>query len=216
MKKTIPAINQYVKEIRKEKNITQKEFSKLIFKSLATVKRYDSGDIIPEGVLINTCNILKTSFLFLLYIQNEQNKSLKKLNELDPLFYEDLIFKNKEKLLKYQNFQNNEDGNLKKYGEKLLELYELFYDQYYNHRGAIPFDGTHKEFDYTISEDKKIVISLKKISLINEIKNIEIIASFSLEDAQEFIKEIKNYFNFKNDMYKKKSMSLTIGDLFIK
>ena len=47
----IPIINQIIKDKRKEKKITQSEFSKIINKSLATVKRYDTGDIIPENTL---------------------------------------------------------------------------------------------------------------------------------------------------------------------
>ena len=90
MKKTIkimPVINQKIKEKRKELKIIQEDFTKLINKSLGTVKRYDTGDIIPENTLILICDKLNLDKFFLLEEQEKQNKLQ------GTFFYDDLINK---------------------------------------------------------------------------------------------------------------------------
>ena len=45
MSKIMPAINDIIKNKRKQLKITQEEFTKIINKSIATVRRYDTGDL---------------------------------------------------------------------------------------------------------------------------------------------------------------------------
>lgn len=83
----IPVINQTIKDKRKELKITQTDFSKMINKSLGTVKRYDTGDIIPENTLILICEKLNLDIDFLIKEQEKQNEALHKE------IYNDLITK---------------------------------------------------------------------------------------------------------------------------
>lgn len=69
----IPYINKILKGERRKKEITQQEFSKLISKSLPTIKRYDTGAIIPEEVLKKMCDVLNIEFLLLLKKQHLNN-----------------------------------------------------------------------------------------------------------------------------------------------
>lgn len=74
----IPLINQIIKDKKKELKINQSEFAKMLKKSLSTIKRYDSGSIIPLDTLIITCDILNLDITDLLksqMIDNEFNKT---------------------------------------------------------------------------------------------------------------------------------------------
>ena len=70
----IPIINQIIKDTRKEKKLNQSDFAKLINKSLPTVKKYDTGGIIPQNTLILICDILNLDYNDLIFRQFEENK----------------------------------------------------------------------------------------------------------------------------------------------
>lgn len=69
----IPFINKHLKLRRKGKGLTQEKTAELIFKSVPTIKRYDTGDIIPESVLRQFCDLLKIDFFLLLELQETEN-----------------------------------------------------------------------------------------------------------------------------------------------
>lgn len=115
MKKTtkiIPVINQKIKEKRKELKIIQEDFTKMINKSIATVKRYDTGDIIPENTLILICDKLNLDIDILIKEQEKQNELSGKK------FYDDLIKKNHKKII------FNELDEIRK--KQLLLIYRAF------------------------------------------------------------------------------------------
>lgn len=66
---SIPFINDFLKIERKKRGITQEKFAEMIFKSIGTVKRYDTGDTIPESVLWQSCEVLDLDFIKLLNTQ---------------------------------------------------------------------------------------------------------------------------------------------------
>ena len=70
----IPIINQIIKDTRKELKLNQNDFAKLINKSAGTVKRYDTGDIIPQNTLILICDTLNLDYNDLIFRQFEENK----------------------------------------------------------------------------------------------------------------------------------------------
>lgn len=217
--KKIPFINKVLKDERKKKKITQSDFSKLIFKSTGTVKRYDTGDIIPESVFQRSCEILNLNFLVLLDFQDKQNKSLTKDNQIDDIYYNDLILKYKKELNHFRKQINHTEENLQCVAEKLVQLYNLFYNEYYIHIGEIIADGNTKTFIYKIIENKIIIYRQSTpFYLPASEKNSEYkeINTFSLNQGEEFISEIKNYFNFRNDILKKHNSKITIDDLLIK
>ena len=71
--KKIPVINQIIKDKRKEMKITQQDFTKLINKAISTIRRYDTGDIIPENTLILICDKLGLYIQDLLQEQKREN-----------------------------------------------------------------------------------------------------------------------------------------------
>lgn len=114
MLKIIPVINLIIKNKRKEIKVIQEEFAKIINKSATTVKRYDTGDIIPENTLILICEKLNLDIDFLIKEQEEQNKLSGKK------FYDDLIQKNHKRII------FKELDKMRK--NKLLNIYSTFYD----------------------------------------------------------------------------------------
>lgn len=114
MLKIIPVINLIIKNKRKEIKVIQEEFAKIINKSATTVKRYDTGDIIPENTLILICEKLNLDIDFLIKEQEKQNKLSGKK------FYDDLIQKNHKKII------FKELDKMRK--NKLLNIYSTFYD----------------------------------------------------------------------------------------
>lgn len=70
----IPVINRIIKDKRKQLKINQVAFSKLINKSTGTIKRYDTGDLIPQNTLILICDVLNLDYKDLILQQYEENK----------------------------------------------------------------------------------------------------------------------------------------------
>lgn len=69
----IPFINDFLKRERKKRGITQEKFADMIFKSLPTVGRYDTGSEIQEKTLKRACEVLGIDFLILLKGQEEES-----------------------------------------------------------------------------------------------------------------------------------------------
>ena len=70
---SIPYINEYLKRMRKAHGLTQEKTAQAIFKSVPSIKRYDTGDIIPESALHQLCDLLKIDFFDLLEGQDGEN-----------------------------------------------------------------------------------------------------------------------------------------------
>lgn len=85
----IPILNNLIKTERKNNGLTQEKTANLIFKSIATIKRYDTGDIMPESVLQQLCNLLNLDLKELLQAQEKDNQ------ENNTNFYSELIEKYK-------------------------------------------------------------------------------------------------------------------------
>lgn len=192
MEKKLPVINEVFKEKRKNKGITQEKLASLIFKSLGTVKRYDTGDTIPEGVIIKLCEILNMDFISLLVLQETKNK----LNQEN--FYENLITKYSEEVEKFNSEYYNFSANLELLAKDILELYKNFYDTSLlekNKTKIIKYPSY--KYSYEIVENK-IIISRSGLNLIGENKEKEVLATFNYESGKEFIEDIKLFFNFQH------------------
>ena len=192
MEKKLPVINEVFKEKRKNKGITQEKLASLIFKSLGTVKRYDTGDTIPEGVIIKLCEILNMDFISLLVLQETKNK----LNQEN--FYENLITKYSKEIEKFNSEYYNFSANLELLAKDILELYKNFYDTSLlekNKTKIIKYPSY--KYSYEIVENK-IIISRSGLNLIGENKEKEVLATFNYESGKEFIEDIKLFFNFQH------------------
>lgn len=192
MEKKLPVINEVFKEKRKNKGITQEKLASLIFKSLGTVKRYDTGDTIPEGVIIKLCEILNMDFISLLVLQETKNK----LNQEN--FYENLITKYSKEVEKFNSEYYNFSANLELLAKDILELYKNFYDTSLlekNKTKIIKYPSY--KYSYEIVENK-IIISRSGLNLIGENKEKEVLAAFNYESGKEFIEDIKLFFNFQH------------------
>ena len=192
MEKKLPVINEVFKEKRKNKGITQEKLASLIFKSLGTVKRYDTGDTIPEGVIIKLCEILNMDFISLLVLQETKNK----LNQEN--FYENLITKYSKEVEKFNSEYYNFSANLELLAKDILELYKNFYDSSLlekNKTKIIKYPSY--KYSYEIVENK-IIISRSGLNLIGENKEKEVLATFNYESGKEFIEDIKLFFNFQH------------------
>lgn len=199
----LPFINDTIKSQKQKLKLNQTEFANLIGKSLSTVKKYDIGYPIPEETLIKICDVLKIDFLPLLYYQSlSQNES-----------YQNLILKYSNKIKDFEN--KNNESELFKVAEELKKLYKNFYDKNYNNdTNIIKIDGTKKELNYKIIDNRIFIIetSIPLLRQNEDIKNQEI-NNFTLEEGKTFITEFKEYFNFKNDMHKKRKSSITLKDI---
>lgn len=184
--KKIPIINQIIKDKRKEKKITQEEFTKIINKSIATVKRYDTGDIIPENTLILICKKLGLNLYELLKAQIYQNE-----NEYDTFvdtpfeeggFYYELI-----KKIEYgESYENiNEES------KKIELLYSILYDSFYHDTDKLFIE---KEFKTFIDSFQEITVKNKYLTEKN-IKKDVIVDILDVEEWNELLDEIKRYFN---------------------
>ena len=192
MEKKLPVINEVFKEKRKNKGITQEKLASLIFKSLGTVKRYDTGDTIPEGVIIKLCEILNMDFISLLVLQDTKNK-LSQEN-----FYENLITKYSKEIENFNFEYYNLSSDLEFLAKNILELYKNLYDTSLLEKNKIKIiKYPSYKYSYEIVE-KKIIISRKDINLIGENKEKEILAIFNYESGKKFLEDIKLFFNFQH------------------
>lgn len=192
MEKKLPVINEVFKEKRKNKGITQEKLASLIFKSLGTVKRYDTGDTIPEGVIIKLCEILNMDFISLLVLQDTKNK-LSQEN-----FYENLITKYSKEIENFNFEYYNLSSDLEFLAKNILELYKNLYDTSLLEKNKIKIiKYPSYKYSYEIVE-KKIIISRSGINLIGENKEKEILAIFNYESGKKFLEDIKLFFNFQH------------------
>lgn len=192
MEKKLPVINEVFKEKRKNKGITQEKLASLIFKSLGTVKRYDTGDTIPEGVIIKLCEVLNMDFISLLVLQETKNK----LNQEN--FYENLIVKYSKEIENFNFEYYNLSSDLEFLAKNILELYKNLYDTSLLEKNKIKIiKYPSYKYSYEIVE-KKIIISRSGINLIGENKEKEILAIFNYESGKKFLEDIKLFFNFQH------------------
>lgn len=131
----IPIINQIIKDTRKELKLNQSDFAKLINKSLPTIKKYDTGGIIPQNTLILICDILNLDYNDLIVQQFEENKR----KGFD--YYDNLIFNPIQTSGDFVRTQSENEVELLK--KKLNLLYNFseceleglpFYSEYKNKR----------------------------------------------------------------------------------
>lgn len=177
----IPIINQIIKDKRKEKKITQSEFSKIINKSLGTVKRYDTGDIIPENTLILICDKLGIYFYDLLLIQktsNEKNKCT---------YYNDVIEKAEKK--EPQKINKNFITVHSYIQTYLGKIYSILFDDFY-------FDEFYKSnnFDVLISDNNKVIVKNIYIDEKNN-KHEKVVDILEINEAENLITSIIETFN---------------------
>lgn len=177
----IPVINQAIKEKRKELKITQIEFSKMINKSLGTVKRYDTGDLIPENTLILMCDKLGIYFYDLLIIQKVSNE------KYQNTYYSDII----EKAEKKEPQKINENfvsihSHIQLY---LGKMYSLLYDDFY-------FDEFYKgsEFKVLISDNNKVIIKNIYTDKENN-KKEKVVDILEMNEAENLITNTMETFN---------------------
>lgn len=204
----IPVINQVIKDKRKELKITQEDFTKIINKGISTVRRYDTGDIIPENTLILICDKLNLNFYDLLKKQELENKRLQLKN------YEKLINKNEGNLLFY-GLKEMIDEKKEKEEEKrnnltysFNQLYSILYDEFYWNLGKINKKESLKNKKYfteiDLKEEKILVKEIK--TFINDEKEEKYIDIFSIDNYENFLKELKDYFNVKLAIMRKEKL----------
>lgn len=185
MKKKIPYINQVIKLGRKTEKLTQLEFSKEINKGVATIQRYEQGNIIDENTLKIICEYLMINFYQLLEEQEEEN------NENGTFFYKDIIDKYKEN----KELKNKEIKELEKI-EDIKEIIEFFQQNY----------------DFFIQLEKDTLKDIENIKLqknifshnifFNIIDNtVKIYYKFIFEDSEENNENEKKIFLGTYELY---------------
>ena len=212
--KRIPIINQIIKDKRKELKITQEEFKNIINKGIATIKRYDTGDIIPENTLILICDKLTLSIAKLCLMQDEENK------RDNTSFYQNIINKyigtefyySDEELkffVKYtNNIQIDKVKKLKDLGNKLEKMYTSFYNLQFLMDNEIFLDTTKKNFKEIVfqceQDNNNLKNIIKLVILFKDGKTKEkILDIFSIEECQEIFFFIEECFNARV-LYKRK------------
>lgn len=206
--KKIPIINQIIKDKRKELKITQQEFTNLINKAISTVRRYDTGDIIPENILILICDKLNLNFYELLKEQINENKK----NQSQDY---DKLIKKYEQLLSFhelKKFVNEIEESHIDYLKKIFNfLYPILYDEFYYNLEVINSNVENSKVE-TIKYITEIDTHEKKI-LIKQIKKFEnnekkekYIDVFPVEKYEALLKDLKEYFNIKLAIMRKEKL----------
>lgn len=140
-------ICENIKIIRKLKGITQQELSKIINKSTITIKKYESGDILPPidileeistklnvdlDVLIHGKDILKNNYSAINFLERILGKDIFSIaTKLDDIFGFTLDFNNKLSP-SFHKFFIEDSKNDKIYYLKVAELLDLNKQQLYN------------------------------------------------------------------------------------
>lgn len=171
----IPIINQIIKDKRKKIKLTQNDFANLINKSPTSVKRYDTGDIIPLNTLIIISNKLGLDLVELVSSQLQENT----INGTD--YYTEIIKKdlhNKKDSLIGQQLQSEA---LEIRLQSLFEFYILTKEKppIFDIKGHINFsDGK-----FFIKDDNKQTVFMFTEKQVTELT--------------EHIKDYIDYFIFK-------------------
>lgn len=206
--KKIPIINQIIKDKRKEMKITQQEFTNLINKAISTVRRYDTGDIIPENILILICDKLNLNFYELLKEQINENKK-------DQSQDYDKLIKKYEQLLSFhelKKFVNETEEKHIDYLKKTFSfLYPILYDEFYYDLEEINLNDENGKVEITkyVTEidthEKKILIKQIK-TFENNKKKEKYIDIFPIEKYEVLLKDLKEYFNIKLAIMRKEKL----------
>lgn len=209
MSKIMPAINDIIKNKRKQLKITQEEFTKIINKSIATVRRYDTGDFIPDNTIILICDKLNIDIDFLIKEQNKQNKLLK------SSFYDDLINKLRNNKLEKKTTLSKQ---IKITSTTLgLNIIYTAFNQLLDVLGVPTIIKTiFKNDRYYIIETlikKEDVKTLKELKNINK-QNIEKVLNYekildilTQEQADKLINDMQEYFEFKTEKLRKEKLN---------
>ncbi len=174
----IPIINQIIKDKRKEKKITQAEFSKIINKSLGTVKRYDTGDLIPENTLILICDKLNIDLNKLAQEQIKEN------DLLNTNYYDDFI----KKLIKAYETALDLKAISNKINEKKLEN---IYSSLISNSDIYPILVKYRDNKYYVTNTK----------------NDDTIDILTSQETSELLKELQEYFEFKIEKRRKEKLN---------
>lgn len=205
----MPAINDIIKNKRKQLKITQEEFTKIINKSIATVRRYDTGDFIPDNTIILICDKLNIDIDFLIKEQNKQNKLLK------SSFYDDLINKLRNNKLEKKTTLSKQ---IKITSTTLgLNIIYTAFNQLLDVLGVPTIIKTiFKNDRYYIIETlikKEDVKTLKELKNINK-QNIEKVLNYekildilTQEQADKLINDMQEYFEFKTEKLRKEKLN---------
>lgn len=197
--KKIPIINQAIKDRRKELKITQEDFTKIINKSIATVRRYDTGDIIPENTLILICDKLGIYFYDLLIIQKTSNE------KDNYTYYSDII----EKAEKKEPQKINKDFVIvHSYIQTYLgKIYSILFDDFY-------FDEFYKStnFDILISDNNKVIVKNIYIDEKNN-KHEKVVDILEINEAENLITSTIKTFNENLFLIRNKRKITTIHEL---
>lgn len=206
--KKIPIINQIIKDKRKEMKITQQEFTNLINKAISTVRRYDTGDIIPENILILICDKLNLNFYELLKEQIKENKK-------DQSQDYDKLIKKYEQLLSFHELKKFVDETKEKHIDYLKKtfnfLYPILYDEFYYDLEEINLNDENGKVEITkyVTEinthEKKILIKQIK-TFENNKKKEKYIDIFPIEKYEVLLKDLKEYFNIKLAIMRKEKL----------
>lgn len=188
MPKKIPIINQIIKDKRKELKITQGEFTKIINKSIATVRRYDTGDIIPNETIFLICGKLMLDILELIRKQDLENKTL------NTRYYEDFIKRAGWGFLLYDKKQKkSEHGEIK---HNLEKIFNMFFPTYNN---SIIIKEEYRDKSIGIKAEMHI------FKIIDSHEN-KVLFILNFEEATSLFKDMREYFEFKFERIKKERL----------
>ena len=163
------------------------------------------GDIIPENTLILICDRFDLNLKELLNNQKDENI---KENEK---FYNDIILKYDDTFPIPDFIDNDNDifydlekeflkENSQEMGEKLVSLYSIFYNNFYDDLSKEVFqrwDIKSKRYDFT-SDLKNEKIIIKEICTFESGESEEkILDIFKLNNIDSMLKSLEEFFNIK-------------------
>ena len=172
-------IGSNIKQIRKEKKLTQSELAKKINKGLRTVQKYESDDInVPTDVLKDIAKALDVGLVDLLY---EGNNAIYVDMCREPL---DVTYQKLEILSTDENFEKDMLNDILSKKRRELNLFEqcllvVYNEQTYDnsiHTEISKFlssDILQKQLGYSFKDlaSNKIDLIRMSLSIINSIKN---------------------------------------------
>ena len=182
-------IGNFIKEKRKEKNLTQEELASKLRVSNRTISKWENGHGMPDYSMISDlCSVLDTSINELL-----SGEKLKKEN------YQDMFEKNMLKTIEY----NNKKRNRSAIRVTIIVIILLVLSVLLGYRALLINGYTSNRVDkngsFTVEEEREIMDFLKKAEYntekieLNEKANTQVVDELSIyiPEGYELVTDIK-------------------------
>ena len=164
------SIGNYIKKLRKEKNLTQKDLAEKLNISFQAVSKWETGETLPDtGILLELCNILDTS--------------------CDTLLNGGMVVNKNQKFIKVENIVAG--------FEHLSSLKYCFGEDSYFYKGIIEGISTKMNFNFeeTLKVNPEVLYTEVVIGYVLNGYKVDIEEAKVWIKNEKYINEIKKRMN---------------------